>query len=180
MCANKQDVENAMSANDLIDYLDLDSYKCNHLCIECTVKGKEGSVPNKDFMEGMQWLLHTASVQYTSLQERVKRDTQLEKEKQEKKMEERRLRVEKLKAERQEENKRLAAEQEKEEQASPSSPSLSSANKSPTPGSPESLYAVPDENEPKVNESCVVEAAREQQQEGLQEQQIVLPGVISN
>ncbi len=73
VCANKQDAahsaadaaanENAnndnasgakppLSANDLTDYFDLDSCKCNHLCIECTARGSEGSAPSKDLTEG--------------------------------------------------------------------------------------------------------------------------------
>jgi len=65
VCANKQDeavaaaskgaagagAKPALSANDLTEYFDLDSCKCNHLCIECTARGSEGSAPSKDLIE---------------------------------------------------------------------------------------------------------------------------------
>ena len=192
MCANKQDSDGAMSANDLIEYLDLDSYKCNHLCIECTAKGKEDSVPNKDFIQGVDWLLHTASVQYTSLEERIRKDTTLEREKQEKKMQERRLRVERMKEQRrqeeEEEKKRLdqmesrkqqlepEPSEEEEEEGNEETANSPSVQRVHTPGSPESLYAVESQENTlttKSQEACGGEVVAQDEEE------VVLPGVIS-
>ena len=128
-----------MTANDLRDYLDLDSLKCNHLCVDCSAAGKEGSTPDESFLEGMGWLVRTAGVQYASLQARVEEDVRVEKEKQEKKMEERRLRVEKLRQERLEQAKAEEAEESPAEQQSPPSPPRQE------PGSPEAVYAVEEE-----------------------------------
>ena len=105
----------------------------------------------------MRWLVHTASVQYTSLQERVRRDVAVEKEKQERKMAERRERVERMKTLRQQESKRAEEEQAGLEMRSrdaaadggevgtpqsmsrSSSPPMSTKEKA---GSPEVVYAV--------------------------------------
>ncbi|QDZ24152.1 ADP-ribosylation factor-like protein [Chloropicon primus] len=183
VCANKQDLTNTMTANDLTDYLELDALKCNHLCVECSAKGKEGSTPSESFMEGVRWLVHTANVQYTSLEERIKTDVRIEKEKQEKKMAERRERVEKMKALRQEESKRAEEEAKHQEQAegekrvekddmqmqqSPSS--LKSSSPIPKPGSPEAVYAVKDVESPEEPEGSP----------DLHQEEAQLPGVIGD
>ena len=175
VCANKQDLGKPMTANDLTDHFDLDSCKCNHLCVECTASGPEGSTPCQSFMEGVTWLVNTVSVQFNALQERVKKDTEIEREKQERKMRERRERVEKMKAQRLEESKK--AEAPAEQDASPKDsvqpPTEAAEETSPKiPGSPESVYA--------VEESCGTEAS---QNEGMVaspgEKEVELPGVVA-
>ena len=131
---------------------------------------------------GVDWLLHTASVQYPSLQERIRKDTTLESEKEEKKMQERRLRVERMKEQRRQEEEgerkrleNLEENKQQQDQSEPSTPAPQGEKQATsavhTPGSPESLYAVDSRDNTPV--ACAGEVVAQEQEE------VLLPGVIS-
>lgn len=124
VCANKQDVAGAMSADDLSDHLALSDLASGspRRCVGCAATGKgahgdaatlgeDGCVELRD---GMAWLLRTAGLQYAAISSRVARDTEEHKRRQQQKLEERRARVAKQKEERRREEEAAAKEKEKE------------------------------------------------------------------
>ena len=136
--------------------------------------------------KGVEWLLNTASVQYTSLQDRINKDVLIEKEKQEKKMEERRQRVEKMKALRQQQQEKEEEQQNQQDEQSEKEKEPAGGGGEKEAGSPISpkagVYAVDDE-EPQLaqEDSCAAQVLLEgnEKDKQMDSQEVELPGVIA-
>ncbi|XP_046849005.1 LOW QUALITY PROTEIN: ADP-ribosylation factor-like protein 13B [Xenia sp. Carnegie-2017] len=114
--ANKQDITDALSEKNLESQFGLEELanKCNccYKIFQCTALLNEGRKVDGQIKKGFSWLLHTINEDFTSLKERVLKDTEIQKEA------DRKERAERLERVRKNREERERAERERETEKS--------------------------------------------------------------
>lgn len=110
--ANKQDKAEPMSSAEIASNLGLEKFKGlqSHVIV-CSALMEEGSTPDPRITQGLKWLINAIDSNYATLQKRIYKDSEQQKEEERVEREEKRKRVEARKRERELERER----QEKEE-----------------------------------------------------------------